>query len=99
MQLQTRIFDLCDEKYRDLSELARAMEIPESQIDRIRECKYQINQRFIAAAIKAFPDHKLDELFYFAPDIPDSPERDLSLILESCRVEDTSNGRHPASVH
>ena len=63
MQLQTRIFDLCDKNYNDLSELAQAMEISESQIDRIKEHRYQINQRFITGAIKAFPTYKIDELF------------------------------------
>ena len=83
MQLQTRIFDLCDKNYNDLSELAQAMEISESQIDRIKEHRYQINQRFITGAIKAFPTYKIDELFYFAPDIPDISEFDAPPKSES----------------
>ena len=77
MLVQTRIFDLCDDNYQDLSKLAQAMEIPERQICRIREHKRQINQQFIAGAIKAFPTYQLDELFYFASDAPDTAESRL----------------------
>jgi hypothetical protein len=74
MLLQTKVFDLCDDNYEDLSRLAQAMEIPERQICRIREDKRQINEQFIAGAIKAFPTYHLDELFYFASDTPDTAE-------------------------
>ena len=30
----------------------------------MREGKRRINQKFIVGAIKAFPEHKLEELFY-----------------------------------
>jgi len=46
------------------------MEISVSQIYRVREGKRYINQRFIVGAIKAFPNHKLDDLFYLAPESP-----------------------------
>ena len=72
MLLQTNIFNLCDDNYKDLSKLAKAMEIPEKQVCRTREQKRQINQQFIAGAIKAFPTYHLDELFYFAPDTSDT---------------------------
>jgi len=36
----------------------------------VREGKRGINQKFIIGAVKAFPKHKLDDLFYFAPDEP-----------------------------
>ena len=64
MILKTRVFELCPRRYRNLSELAGAMGISVSQIYRVREGKRQINQKFLIGAIKAFPEHKLDELFY-----------------------------------
>ena len=66
MLLETRIFELCNEKYKKLSELAQAMEISASQIYRVRQGKYDINQEFIVGAIKAFPEYGFGELFYFA---------------------------------
>jgi hypothetical protein len=44
------------------------MGISVSQIYRVREGKRRINQKFIVGALKAFPSHKMDELFYLAPD-------------------------------
>jgi len=48
-----------------------AMGISVSQIYRVREGKRQINQKFIVGAIKAFPNHRLDDLFYLIPDSAD----------------------------
>jgi len=67
MVLKTRIFELCNRNYKNLSELARAMEISISQLYRVREGKRPINQKFIVGATKAFPGHKLDDLFYLEP--------------------------------
>ena len=67
MIIKTRIFKLRNGRYRNLSEMARDMEISVSQIYRVREGKRGINQRFIVGAIKAFPEYKMDELFYFVP--------------------------------
>jgi len=67
MLVKTRIFELCNNRYINLSELAKAMGISVSQIYRVREGKRNINQKFIVGAIKAFPEHKFDDLFYFAP--------------------------------
>jgi hypothetical protein len=67
MIVKTRVFELCDSDYRNLTELAQAMEISVSQLYRVREGKRPINQKFIVGAIKAFPGYKLDELFYLAP--------------------------------
>jgi len=36
-----------------------------SQVYRVREGKRGINEKFIIGAKKAFPDCRLDELFYF----------------------------------
>jgi len=65
MILKTRVFELCPERYRNLSELAQAMGISVSQVYRVREGKRHINQKFFIGAIKAFPERKLDDLFYF----------------------------------
>lgn len=71
MIVKTRIFELCNERYRNLSELARSMEISISQIYRVREGKRSINQKFIVGAIRAFPDRGLEELFYLVHDSGD----------------------------
>ena len=70
MRVKTRIFEFCGSEYKNLSELAQAMGIPVSQIYRVREGKRYINQEFIAGAINAFPNHKLDDLFYLVPESP-----------------------------
>ena len=71
MIVKTRIYALADGSYKNLSELAKSMGISVSQIYRVREGKRRINQKFIVGAIKAFPNHKLEELFYLAPDSED----------------------------
>ena len=64
MEIKTRIFDLRNGKYKNLSELAQAMGLSVSQVYRVREGKRSINQKFIVGAKKAFPNYYLDELFY-----------------------------------
>jgi hypothetical protein len=66
MIVRTRIFELADGNYNNLSEVAKAMGISVSQIYRVREGKRRINQKFIVGAVKAFPNYKLEELFYLA---------------------------------
>lgn len=68
MIVKTRIFELSDGSYKNLSGLAEAMGISVSQIYRIRQGKRSINQKFIVGAMRAFPQHKLDELFYLVPE-------------------------------
>jgi len=70
MLVRTRVFALCQCRYANLSELAEAMGISVSQVYRVREGKRNINQKFIVGAIKAFPEHKFDDLFYFVPEPP-----------------------------
>jgi len=70
MIVRTRVFDFYTGNYRSLPELAHAMGISVSQIYRVREGKRYINQKFIVGAIKAFPNHKLDDLFYLTPELP-----------------------------
>ncbi|MBN1863145.1 MAG: helix-turn-helix transcriptional regulator [Dehalococcoidales bacterium] len=68
MIVKTRIFELSNNSYKNMSQLAQAMGISVSQIYRVREGKRGINQKFIVGAIKAFPDYRLGELFYLAPE-------------------------------
>ena len=70
MIVKTRVFDLSNGNYKNLSELARAMGISVSQVYRVREGERSVNQKFIVGAIKAFPGCKLDDLFYLAPESP-----------------------------
>ena len=65
MIIRTRVFEIAFEKYPNLSELARAMGLSVSQVYRVREGKRGINEKFIIGAKMAFPDLRLDELFYF----------------------------------
>ena len=69
MIVKTKVFEFCDNGYKNLSELAQVMGISVSQIYRVREGRRRINQKFIVGAIKAFPDYKLDDLFYLAPEL------------------------------
>ena len=70
MLLKMRIFDLWLERYKNLTELAEAMEISVSQVYRVQEGKRNINCKFIIGAIKAFPGCSFDDLFYFVPEVP-----------------------------
>ena len=68
MIIKTRIFELFNGHYSNLSELARAMELSVSQVYRVREGTRHINQKFIVGAKKAFPSYGLDDLFYLEND-------------------------------
>jgi len=72
--VKTRVFDLSYNGYRSLSELARVMGISVSQIYRVKEGKRSINQKFIVGAVKAFPERRLDDLFYFASEKPEGQQ-------------------------
>ncbi len=82
MIVETRIFELRNGKYKNLSELAEAMEISASQVYRVREGKRNISQKFIVGAIKAFPEYKFDDLFYFALE-PEVEERQKATTMPS----------------
>ena len=64
MELNTRVFELYKGKYRSLPELARVMGMSTGQIYKVRQGKRGINRKFIIGATKAFPEYKLDDLFY-----------------------------------
>ncbi len=68
MIIKTKIFKFCNGSYKNLSELAQTMGISVSQVYRVREGKRSINQKFIIGAVKAFPKHKFEDLFYLAPE-------------------------------
>lgn len=68
MLIKTRLFELIDGQYQNLSHLAYAMGISVSQIYRVRAGKRHINQKFITGAIKVFPQYKFEDLFYLAPE-------------------------------
>ena len=68
MELKARVFELYNGKYKNLSELAHARGISLSPVYRVREGKRGINQKFIVGAMKAFPEYKLDDLFYVTPE-------------------------------
>jgi uncharacterized protein with FMN-binding domain len=87
MIIKTRIFELCNGSYRNLSELAQAMGISVSQIYRVRESKRSINQKFIVGAIKAFPKHKFEDLFYLAPEPLTSPPISVKVHIEKQALE------------
>ena len=64
MKLETRVFELCNGKYANLSQLARAMGISLSEVYRVKQGQRHIHEKFIIGAVKAFPRYKLDDLFY-----------------------------------
>ena len=64
MIIKTRVFELANGRYHNLSDLARSMGLSVSQVYRVREGTRSINQKFIIGAKKAFPNYRLDDLFY-----------------------------------
>ena len=66
MIIKTSVFNLVDGKFTNLSDLAQTMGISVSQVYRVRTGKRHINQKFITGALKAFPQYRLDQLFYLA---------------------------------
>ena len=70
MIVKTRVFELSQGKFHNLSDLATTMGISVSQIYRVREGRRPINQKFIIGATLAFPECNLDELFYLVPGRP-----------------------------
>jgi hypothetical protein len=72
MIIKTRVFEMANGKYPNLSALAGAMGLSVSQVYRVREGKRGINEKFIIGAKKAFSNSRLDELFYFVDGQPSS---------------------------
>lgn len=76
MVLKTRLFQQHSSGYPSLAHLAQAMGISVSQVYRVREGKRRINQKFIVGALKAFPNSKLDDLFYVTLEQPTVQKKD-----------------------
>jgi len=70
MIVKTKIFELSPNGYKNLSQLAESMGISVSQVYRVRQGKRNINQKFIVGAMKAFPGHRFEDLFYFDYETP-----------------------------
>lgn len=66
MKLKTKVFELGNGRYRNLSKLAQAMGMSASHIYRVRQGSRRISEKFIVGATRAFPEYKLDDLFYLA---------------------------------
>jgi len=64
MRLKTRVFELCNGRYQSLPELAQSMEVSYGTAYRVKRGERGIHERFIIGAMKAFPEYKLEELFY-----------------------------------
>ncbi len=95
MLIRTRIFGFYNGNYRNLSELAQAMEISISQIYRVREGKRSINQKFIIGAIKAFPKHKFEDLFYLTLEPPTATDyyRQGSIVRQATKEKVASTSK------
>ena len=93
--LKTRVFHLYAWNYRNLSELAKAMEISVSQVYRVLEGKRNINRKFIIGAMKAFPGYKFDDLFYFVPEEPVGKTSEVQQPGEKQESQSVSLGRKP----
>ena len=66
MKLKTKVFELDNGRYRNLSQVAQAMGISASHIYRVRRGERRISEKFIIGAMKAFPEYGFNDLFYFA---------------------------------
>ncbi len=65
LKLKTRVFELSNGRYRNLSQMAQAMGISTSHIYRVRRGERRISEKFIIGAMKAFPEYGFNDLFYF----------------------------------
>jgi hypothetical protein len=70
VRLKTRVFELYQSYYRNLSELTYAMGISVSEASCVRSGKRSINWKFFVGALAAFPELSFDDLFYLAPELP-----------------------------
>lgn len=69
--LKTRVFQLWDEKYQGdgkMIQLALATGASLSQLYRVRSGNRKISATFIVGVAKAFPECRLDDLFYIGGD-------------------------------
>jgi predicted transcriptional regulator len=93
MILKTRVFTLCVRNYKNLSELAKAMDISVSQVYRVLEGKRNINRKFIIGAMKAFPGYKFDDLFYFVTETTVVEKSAVQQLAERTNRQSVSMGK------
>jgi len=93
MKLKTRVFELYNERYTNLSELAKAMEISVATVSRVRQGIRPVNQKFIIGAIKAFPEYKLDDLFSVVREDGTTSRRDGVVKFREAGLSDAAIGR------
>jgi len=96
MILKTRVFHLYVRYYKNLSELAKAMEISVSQVYRVLEGKRNINRKFIIGAMKAFPGYKFDDLFYFVSEVPVGEMSEVHQMKEKRESQPVGSGSKSA---
>ena len=92
MIIKTRVFELCNGNFRNLSELAKAMSLSVSQVYRVREGKRHINQKFIIGAKQAFPHYRLDDLFYLDEELPTVNKIEATINSRYQRILQQYNG-------
>jgi len=68
MKLETRVFELCKGKYKNIKELARNMGVSWQYVYQVRQGRRGPSQKFVVGAVKAFPGYTLNDLFYVVPD-------------------------------
>jgi len=66
LKLKTKVFELGNARYRNLTELEQAMGISASHMYRVRRGERRISEKFIIGAMKSFPEYGFDDLIYFA---------------------------------
>lgn len=68
-KLKTTVFELYKARYENITGLAQAMEMSVQHVYRVRRGDRGINEKFIVGAVKAFPEYKLDVLFYVGEEV------------------------------
>lgn len=61
--MRTRIFEIARERGMSGADLARAMQISEANVSRVRHGLRRIGPDFISGSLKAFPDLSFYDLF------------------------------------
>jgi len=68
-KLKTTVFELYTVRYENITRLAQAMEMSVAHVYNVRRGIRGINEKFIVGAVKAFPEYKLDVLFYVGEEV------------------------------
>ena len=62
MELKTKVFELAKGRFKNLADLAEAMDLSISQVYRVKKGERGINESFSIGAKRAFPELTLDDL-------------------------------------